>query len=41
MGMNKVGKITTKVSMYGNRYPLAETYRLFGCLKDYGAQLFR
>ncbi|MCI5779432.1 MAG: DUF1565 domain-containing protein [Lentisphaeria bacterium] len=38
MGMNKVGKIQTKVSMYGNRYPLAETYKLFGAYKDYGAQ---
>lgn len=38
MGMNKVGKITTKVSMYGNRYPLAETYKLFGAVKGYGAQ---
>ena len=38
MGMNKVGKIETQVSMYSNRYPLAETYRLFGVMKDYGAQ---
>lgn len=38
MGMNKVGKIESQVSMYGNRYPLAETYLLFGALKDYGAQ---
>ena len=38
MGMNKVGKITTKVSMYGNRYPLAETYALFGAIDGYGAQ---
>jgi len=38
MGMNKVGKISSKVSMYGNRYPLAETYKLFGAVKDYGAQ---
>ena len=38
MGMNKVGKISSTVSMYGNRYPLAETYKLFGAVKDYGAQ---
>ena len=38
MGMNKVGKIETKVSMYGNRYPLEETFKLFGAYKGYGAQ---
>jgi len=38
LGMNKVGKITTKVSMYGNRYPLADAYKLFGALSEYGAQ---
>ena len=38
MGMNKVGKIESQVSMYANRYPLAETYLLFGALKDHGAQ---
>ena len=38
MGMNKVGKIETKVSMYGNRYPLEETFKLFGAYKDAGAQ---
>ncbi|MGN0867749.1 MAG: right-handed parallel beta-helix repeat-containing protein [Oligosphaeraceae bacterium] len=39
MGMNKVGKIETKVSMYANRYPLEECYKLFGALEGYGAQL--
>ena len=38
MGMNKVGKIETKVSMYGNRYPLEKTFKLFGAYKDFGAQ---
>jgi len=38
LGMNKVGKITTKVSMYGNRYPLAEVFKLFGAVKTHGAQ---
>ncbi|MBR4662264.1 MAG: right-handed parallel beta-helix repeat-containing protein [Lentisphaeria bacterium] len=38
MGMNKVGKIQTKVSMYGNRYPLQETFKLWGAYKGYGAQ---
>jgi len=38
MGMNKVGKIETKVSMYGNRYPLEECYKLFGAKQGVGAQ---
>ena len=41
MGMNKVGKITTKVSMFGNRYPLAEVFKLFGAVKTHGAQIGR
>jgi len=41
MGMNKVGKIETKVSMYGNRYPLTETPKLFGAVAGHGAQLFQ
>ena len=39
LGMNKVGKITTKVSMFCNRYPLAEVYKLFGAVKGMGAQV--
>ncbi|MCQ2397128.1 MAG: DUF1565 domain-containing protein [Lentisphaeria bacterium] len=39
MGMNKVGKIETKVSMYGNRYPLAACYKLFAAREGYAAQL--
>ena len=38
MGMNKVGTIQTKVSMYGNRYPLQDTFKLWGAYKGYGAQ---
>ena len=38
MGMNKVGKIQTKVSMYGNRYPLADALKLFGACPGFGAQ---
>ena len=41
LGMNKVGKIETKVSMYGNRYPLEDTYKLFGAYKDAGAQAIK
>lgn len=41
MGMNKVGKIETKVSMFANRYPLADAYKLFGVYKDYGAQAIK
>ena len=41
MGMNKVGTIQTKVSMYGNRYPLQDTFKLFGACQGYGAQLVK
>ena len=41
MGMNKVGKIETKVSMYANRYPLNEAAKLFGAVTGCGAQVFR
>ena len=41
MGMNKVGKITTKVSMYANRYPLADAFKLFGALPGAGAQVVK
>ena len=39
-GINQRGTIQTKVSMYGNRYPLAEVYKLFGAVKGCGAQKF-
>jgi len=38
MGMNKVGTIETKVSMFCNRYPMEKSFKLFGAYKDYGAQ---
>ena len=39
LGLNQRGTIQTKVSMYGNRYPLAEVYKLFGAVKGMGAQI--
>lgn len=39
LGMNKVGKIETKVTMYANRYPMEKTFKLFGAYKGYGAQV--
>jgi len=39
MGMNKVGRIQTKVSMYGNRYPLKDSFKLFGAYTGCGAQV--
>ncbi len=38
MGMNMQGKLTTKVSMYANKYPWKKTLDLFGAIKDLGAQ---
>ena len=38
LGMNKVGTIETKVSMFCNRYPMEKSFKLFGAYKDYGAQ---
>ncbi|MGB3975472.1 MAG: DUF1565 domain-containing protein [bacterium] len=40
MGMNKQGKITSKVSMFMNRYPWRDTLLLFGAMQGYGAQTF-
>ena len=39
LGLNKQGSITTKVSMFCNRYPAANVLKLFGIMKDYGAQM--
>ena len=39
LGINQRGTIQTKVSMYGNRYPLAEVYKLFGAVPGFGAQV--
>lgn len=38
MGMNKQGKMTSKVSMFMNRYPWKETLQLFGAVSGFGAQ---
>lgn len=38
MGLNKQGKLTTKVSMFANRYPVADAGKFFGAVKDVGAQ---
>ena len=38
LGLNKQGKLTTKVSMFGNRYLVKDALKLFGALKDKGAQ---
>lgn len=38
MGLNKQGKMTTKVSMWANKYPLDEVFKLVGIEKDAGMQ---
>lgn len=38
IGANQVGTETVRVSMYGNRYPLADAVTLFGAEPGYGAQ---
>ncbi|MCK5691156.1 hypothetical protein KAI87_17865, partial [Myxococcota bacterium] len=35
-GMNKQGKLKTKVSMFGNRYPWKVALKLFGALAEAG-----
>lgn len=37
-GMNQTGTMTIKVNFFGNRYPLAKVYDLFGAMEGYGAQ---
>ena len=39
LGFNKRGKISSKVTMYGNRYPFEDAVKLFGAVKGFGAQL--
>ena len=39
MGMNKQGTIKSKVTMFANRYPFEEALKLFGAVKEYGAQM--
>lgn len=41
MGLNKQGKLTTSVSMFGNRYPWREALKLFGAAAGVGAQRVR
>mgnify|MGYP000997145734 CR=1 FL=1 len=38
MGMPKQGTLTSKVTMWGNRYPMQDAIRLFGALAGKGAQ---
>lgn len=40
VGLNKQGKLTSKVTMYGNRYPLEKALELFGSVNDCGAAKF-
>ena len=39
MGTNQTGTIQSKVTMWANRYPLEDAIKLFGAVKDFGAQL--
>jgi hypothetical protein len=38
VGLNKQGKLTSKVTMYGNRYPWKKALELFGSVKGHGAR---
>ena len=39
MGMNTVGKLTSKVTMYANKYPFTDAiFGFWGAVEDYGAQ---
>jgi hypothetical protein len=38
MGMNQTGTIDSKVTMWGNRYPLEDSIKLFGAVEGFGAQ---
>lgn len=37
-GLNTMGTETVRVSMYGNRYPFEDAWKLFGALEGFGAQ---
>ena len=39
LGLNKQGKLTTSVSMFGNRYPWKKALELFGAVAGAGAQI--
>ena len=41
MGLNKQGKLTSRVTMYGNRYPWKASLDLFGSVNSYGTQSFK
>ena len=41
MGMNKVGQIETKVSMFANRYPSENVLKFFGAVQGAGAQIVK
>jgi len=41
MGLNKQGKLTGRVTMYGNRYPWKASLDLFGSVNTYGTQSFK
>ncbi len=38
VGLNKQGKLKTKVTMFGNRYPVEDALKLFGAIPGVGAQ---
>jgi len=40
-GLNKQGKLSSKTTMYGNRYDWKGALRLFGSVAGYGAQSFK
>lgn len=39
LGLNKQGSISSKVSMFMNKYPLDDALNLFGAMAGYGAQV--
>lgn len=41
LGMNMQGTETTRVSMYGNRYPFEKVFELFGAVQGCGAQIIK
>jgi hypothetical protein len=41
LGLNKQGKLTSRVSMYANRYGLKKALKLFGSVKNCGCQIFK
>ena len=41
LGLPLQGTITTTCDMYANRYPMEDALKLFGAMKEYGAQMPR